>query len=150
MKTIDRIYLFAEYKSISIYKLSKKIEVSNGYLAKQRENKANLGSHIIEKIAIEYPELSLDWLITGEGEMLNNDNFNFTSKNVSQTAIGGINIAGGAEGNKVSVKNGDDSDKQKILKKDYQKLEKENQKLKEKILRLEKQIDKLFAMVGDK
>jgi len=49
---------------------SEAIGVSNGYLAKQRANKANVGSHIIEKIVSVYPEVNLYWLIKGEGSML--------------------------------------------------------------------------------
>ena len=78
---IERIYKIIDYKSISVNEFSKKISVSNGYLAKQRANKANIGSHIIEKIVREYPDINPDWLLTGRGEMLKSDNQNENSNN---------------------------------------------------------------------
>jgi hypothetical protein len=70
MNTIERIFKFIEYIGVSTNEFSKKINVSNGYFAKQRASNANIGSQIIEKIVNNYPELSTDWLITGKGEML--------------------------------------------------------------------------------
>lgn len=67
---IDRIFEFIEYKGISISEFSKKIDVSNGYLAKQKSNNANIGSHILEKIVRNFPEINIHWLVTGEGQML--------------------------------------------------------------------------------
>lgn len=67
---IDRMYLIAHNEMISISEFSNRIGVSNGYLAKQRTNNANVGSHIIEKIVSEFPGINLYWLITGNGNML--------------------------------------------------------------------------------
>ena len=72
MNAIERIFQFIEYKGISVSEFSKTIQVSNGYLAKQKSASANIGSHIIEKIVINYPEISTDWIITGRGNMLIN------------------------------------------------------------------------------
>lgn len=73
MSVADRIYQFADYKGVSINEISNKIEVSNGYLAKQKSNLASIGSHIIEKIVSSYPEINLEWLITGKGNMLKSE-----------------------------------------------------------------------------
>ncbi|MDR0364067.1 MAG: hypothetical protein LBH92_03500 [Bacteroidales bacterium] len=70
MKIIERIYKVIEYKGISVNEFSKKIDVSNGYLAKQRAVNANIGSQILEKIVSVYPEISPEWLLMGVGEML--------------------------------------------------------------------------------
>jgi hypothetical protein len=70
MNTIERIFKFIEYKGISTNEFSKKTGVSNGYFAKQKASNANIGSQIIEKIVNNYPEISIDWLIMGQGEML--------------------------------------------------------------------------------
>ena len=69
---IDRIYKIIDYKSVSVSEFSKKISVSNGYLAKQKANNANIGSHIIEKIVREFSEINPTWLLTGDGEMILN------------------------------------------------------------------------------
>jgi hypothetical protein len=70
MGIIERIFSFIDYKGISVNEFSKKIDVSNGYLAKQRLSNANVGSQIIEKIVNIYPDISIEWLVTGKGEML--------------------------------------------------------------------------------
>ena len=67
---IDRIYKIIDYKSISVYEFSKRIHVSNGYLSKQRTNNANIGSHIIEKIVREFPDINPIWLLMGSGNMI--------------------------------------------------------------------------------
>jgi len=73
MTIIDRLLQFIEIQNISINKFAQKIEVSNAYFAKQKKNNANIGSQIIEKIVREYKDLNLEWLITGEGQMIKNN-----------------------------------------------------------------------------
>ncbi len=70
MNIVERILKYVDFKGISITKFSKKINVSNAYFSKQKKNKANVGSHIIAKIVSEFPDVNLEWLITGNGEML--------------------------------------------------------------------------------
>lgn len=70
-KTIERIFHFAEIKGISIHKLSLQIGVSNSYFNKMMKNRASVGSDIIEKILRFYPELNAEWLLTGNGDILN-------------------------------------------------------------------------------
>ncbi len=64
--TKDRLLKFIELNSISLHRFHQKIGVSNGYLAKVE----SIGSPVIERIAEIYPDLSLDWLFTGKGNML--------------------------------------------------------------------------------
>jgi hypothetical protein len=45
--------------------------MSNGYLKKQIKGKGSIGSDIIEKIVSKYSDISLIWLLTGKGKMLN-------------------------------------------------------------------------------
>ncbi len=70
MNIIDRLLIFIDNKGITPNKFGQMIEVSNAYLSKQKKNNANIGSQIIEKIVRIYPDINLDWLITGEGKML--------------------------------------------------------------------------------
>ena len=91
MNIIDRIYKIIDFKGVSVNEFSKKIDVSNGYLAKQRTAKANVGSHIIEKIVRCNPDINLIWLITGEGSMLKNDTlYNIPNKVIAHRADKGI------------------------------------------------------------
>lgn len=70
MSTISNIYQFIDYKDITVSEFSKKIAVSNGYFAKQRASEGAISSQIIEKIVSQYPEINLEWLITGNGNMI--------------------------------------------------------------------------------
>lgn len=67
---IDRLFKYIDNKGVSVSEFSKRIGVSNGYLAKQKSGKANIGSHIIEKIVRAFPDMNLLWLMTGEGSMI--------------------------------------------------------------------------------
>ena len=70
MSLIERIYQLSDLKGDSIYKISKEIDVSNGYFAKTKAKNGSVGSEIIEKIVSYYPDLNVEWLITGNGEMI--------------------------------------------------------------------------------
>lgn len=67
---IARIYDIIAYSGLTVNEFSIKTGVSNGYFAKQRSVNGNIGSQIIEKIINIFPEISIEWLITGRGSML--------------------------------------------------------------------------------
>jgi len=73
MNTTERLFYFIRCKNISVNKFSKEIGVSNAYFSKQKKSKGSIGSHIIEKIVSIYPEINLEWLLTGKGDMLKSD-----------------------------------------------------------------------------
>lgn len=62
----ERILQFIEYKRLSKNKFYKETGLSNGILDKQ----GGISSDSLEKIYYVYPEINLDWLLTGKGEML--------------------------------------------------------------------------------
>ncbi|MDU1889464.1 MAG: S24 family peptidase [Dysgonomonas sp.] len=62
----DRIIEFLEKKGISKNKFYTQTGVSNGTLDK----KSGITGDTISKIYAAYPELNLDWLITGQGDMM--------------------------------------------------------------------------------
>lgn len=66
MGVVQRLNQFIEIKGISKYKFYKKTGLSNGALDKGD----NLGSDKCEKIHYAFPEINLEWLLTGQGEML--------------------------------------------------------------------------------
>lgn len=70
-KTIDRLIQFIKYAGLSARQFDFSIGASNGYTLRMKKNKASIGSDVIENIIRNYPQLNLIWLITGEGEMLN-------------------------------------------------------------------------------
>lgn len=70
MKAIDRLYQYLELKSIKPTVFEKEVGLSNGYLGTQRKRNADIGEAVFVKIINYCRDLSLVWLITGEGQML--------------------------------------------------------------------------------
>lgn len=70
MRLIDRLYQYMEFKGLSAYAFERSIGVANGYLGKQFRTGGGMGSEILERIYYQYLDLSLIWLITGEGKMI--------------------------------------------------------------------------------
>ena len=65
---------YIEHKKITAYSFERTCQVANGYLKKQQKGKGSIGSDILERINKNYFDLNLVWLITGEEEMLYQDN----------------------------------------------------------------------------
>jgi hypothetical protein len=70
MKIIERLQNYIDYKRISYNSFDKSIGASNGYIGKQIKNGASIGGDVIEKISCIYSDLSIEWLITGKGNMI--------------------------------------------------------------------------------
>jgi hypothetical protein len=69
MNIVDRIRKVIEYKGISERKFTKEIGVANGFLSKV----SDVGSSKLMKILNVYPEINPTWLLTGEGNMILDD-----------------------------------------------------------------------------
>ncbi len=69
MRLLDRLYQYLEQHAISAYEFEHACGLSNGYLGKQLRGKGSVGSAVLEKIKIQYPDLDLLWLVTGNGNM---------------------------------------------------------------------------------
>ena len=72
-KTIHRIMLLIKHLGISARQFDISIGTANGYILRMEKNNASVGSDIIERIIKLYPQVNLIWLITGNGEMLNEE-----------------------------------------------------------------------------
>ena len=66
MNIKERIIQFLEYKGISITKVEQELGWSKSSLLKSN----NLSGDKISEFVLQYPELSPEWLLTGEGKML--------------------------------------------------------------------------------
>lgn len=69
IKTVDRIKLYLDSRSISLNAFDKAIGAGNGYFGKQLKRQASIGSDVLEKIVCTYPDINPIWLLTGEGKM---------------------------------------------------------------------------------
>lgn len=70
MKTIERVYIYLQSRSIRPTVFEKKIGFSNGYLSAMRRRNADMGESILRRITEYCQDISPHWLLTGEGEML--------------------------------------------------------------------------------
>lgn len=63
----ERLLVFIKYKEMSKYAFEKSIGVSNGFI---NSIKKSVGSDKLDEISDVYPELNINWLLTGIGAML--------------------------------------------------------------------------------
>ena len=65
-----RLQQVIDYYKLKIYPFERKIGVSDGTIRNFLNGKSGLNTSTIVKISDNCPEISLDWLISGRGEML--------------------------------------------------------------------------------
>lgn len=68
MNVKNRLLEFVAYTGLSKRKFQEKINVSNSYIQNISEG---IGADVMNRISIQFPELNISWLLTGEGDMLN-------------------------------------------------------------------------------
>lgn len=61
----------------------------DGYLTTAIKKETEIGSNVLEHLAKKFPELNLDWLITGEGDMLRNSKETSLSFSTSEFKLRG-------------------------------------------------------------
>ncbi|KAB8153394.1 hypothetical protein EZY14_009180 [Kordia sp. TARA_039_SRF] len=66
---IERITEIAKNKGISLRKLEISIGVSNGYLNSMKTNNSIPGGDVLYKISNTYPDINMNWILTGEGSI---------------------------------------------------------------------------------
>lgn len=64
----ERLVAYLEYKGINKSEFGRMIGVSNAYISSIRKS---IQPDKVERIAAAFPDLNVSWLITGEGDMLN-------------------------------------------------------------------------------
>ena len=67
MTVKERLIGFLEYKGISKSEFGRIIGVSSAFITSMRKS---IQPDKVESIAFNFPELNINWLMTGEGEML--------------------------------------------------------------------------------
>lgn len=68
--------------------LEDKLEVSKGYITKAMTKKSAMGSDLLERIMRLFPQLNIVWLLTGEGDMiLEEDDSKYNVKDYRDTII---------------------------------------------------------------
>lgn len=93
MNVQSRLFDFISSKKISISDFERACGLSNGYVHKIKNSVGKRGLLDIQR---KFPELNTDWLLTGEGEMLND-----TSSYIANSDHHGTSVAG--NGNNVNT-----------------------------------------------
>jgi phage repressor protein C with HTH and peptisase S24 domain len=70
---LERIQQFIDTLNISVRAFEQSISASNGLVRKAMANKTDIQSKWISAIVDNYPQLNIDWLITGRGDMLKSE-----------------------------------------------------------------------------
>ena len=65
-----RLKKFLDFEEISVRQFESMIGSSDGKIAKFMATNSTLKSDTLNKIMEVFPQLSIEWLLTGEGEML--------------------------------------------------------------------------------
>lgn len=69
---LERIKQYIDYKSISVAAFEKSIGMSNASFGKCLKKGGAIGTDKLENILNVYPDISPNWLLTGNGDMLRN------------------------------------------------------------------------------
>lgn len=67
MSVKQRITSYIEYKEIKQIAFTNSIGVSKGYVGAISRS---IGTNILNRISKHYPDLNIEWLLTGSGEMI--------------------------------------------------------------------------------
>ena len=144
MKTIERVYKYLDFIGIKAIPFEKKVGLSNGYLGKQLVRKADLGEGILMKIIENCPEISPEWLLTGNGSMLKNE----VKRGINQNVVGnGVTMVGGSVSGSVQSSNSNDNLNMQLFENQTKELQKQLKERDKEIERLKTQVDKLFKMI---
>ena len=141
MTTKDRTLSFIAYKGLSVKKFEEMCGLSNGYVNSMR---SGYGSGKLAGVLATFPELSMNWLVSGEGEMLKSE--------VSQSAKGDNTI--NVSGNNVDMRNinqskstNDDAKRVKELEQRIAELTNDKERLQNLVDKMQAQIDKLLEKI---
>jgi len=67
---IERLSEFIRKQGVSVRSFEQKISASDGMIRRAINNNTDIQCKWIENIADNYPNLNIEWLLTGHGEML--------------------------------------------------------------------------------
>ena len=83
----QRIKYILDKKSISVNALAKQISVAQATLNPQLRGDRTLAANIVEKILISFPDVSAEWVMRGNGNMLLSDNVTSLAKSKDDALV---------------------------------------------------------------
>lgn len=136
MNSKERLLEYLKYLGVGQNAFESNIGVSVAYISKL---KGSIGSEVLAKIKRAYPELSMDWLIDEDGDMIR--------QNVNQNNQHGDNI-NTVSGN-ISVNKTNDENI-KALKDRIDELIKERDEYKDKVIALQEKLIEIMSVKKQK
>lgn len=91
MTVKGRVREFVKFKGITMSQFERMCGLSVGYVNAMR---VSFGKDYLNNVLKQFPELSREWLLFGEGEMLKSGNFSQNQEKVTQNNENGDNIQG--------------------------------------------------------
>lgn len=88
MGSTDRMREYLDYKGITKYKFCNDLGFSNKFL----DNSSNMGTDKACKILHHYPEINSEWLLTGNGPMIKEDNTSVMIMNTDRRTVDSIHM----------------------------------------------------------
>ena len=83
----ERLSQIVEYYKLSVREFERIIGVSEGVINKTLQRNTGLKAETIQKIVEKFPQISLNWIVLGQGEMFNNvANYDNTISVAKQTS----------------------------------------------------------------
>lgn len=89
MGSTERMREYLDYKGITKYKFCNDLGFSNKFL----DNSSNMGTDKACKILHHYPEINSEWLLTGNGSMIKDDNANIVIMNNDRKTIDSLHMS---------------------------------------------------------
>jgi len=89
MGSTERMREYLDYKGITKYKFCNDLGFSNKFL----DNSSNMGTDKACKILHYYPEINSEWLLTGNGPMIKEDNANIVIMNNDRKTIDSLHVS---------------------------------------------------------
>jgi phage repressor protein C with HTH and peptisase S24 domain len=89
MGSTERMREYLDYKGITKYKFCNDLGFSNKFL----DNSSNMGTDKACKILHHYPEINSEWLLTGNGPMIKEDNTNIIIMNNDRRTIDTLHVS---------------------------------------------------------
>lgn len=91
----ERLLQFINIENIEKARFEKESGLSNGFVDKVG---STIRSKSLDKIRKQFPHLNIDWLLTGEGEMLKTGSIHVVGDgNISNTGMTGDVVMGGTD-----------------------------------------------------
>lgn len=103
MKAIQRVKQYIDKQGFNNSSFEKKNSLSNGYIRTQIKRNADLGEGVLNKILDNCLDISPEWLLTGNGEMLKSEVQAVTIPNSKSIPLVNVTAIGGFGGNSFSI-----------------------------------------------